>query len=643
VTASSPTQAFVDRIRAGADARAPVAPGIDWDVVADDLGDGPYAGDTFLAVLSNASEIPSVQSVTSKLLARLSDVAATQEVVGVLCASEPPMAIVQACFEGLQKLADDRARHYGARATALRGALYLAQFEASCLRYLEGDLLRLDMSDDGGFLRGAAAIVGLICSHKPDGDLVAVLERLQAIPEASDEAAYALGLVDLAAAIGEPDRSRALASFSSARGRFEASIAATEMRPDARLFASVIEVILAFANGEGADRIATTLPALREALFVYVASNFDRDGRPADRSWIGQKTAEALHWSDVAVAISNLAESLDQDAWLHPMMVIEKQLFFILCANRTLFRRTASGGFEAAISPRIQDHFVAEKTKLSLLDQWLSTKVGDSPGDEVARLRSGIQDRLEALGRRNPTDAASASSALAAIDSSSALSDFDKAEVHAIIRDAEREFRLEASDPVAGDILEKMVATLRRNEDFRCKREAAALFTMVLRTTLKFVAMRDNAQRDEGNAYLFERGKPAPKEKRLQIDYVKCLKMSDLARFCAPEAQDVGAGRADVFFMHKGYTLVTECKRIFRRSANLDVAKAFSAQSVAYQKSSVRFCALLVLDLFDRGGRSEHVRDRATVEFVMLEGTEYALAVFRLQGRLKTPSALKAP
>jgi hypothetical protein len=498
------------------------------------------------------------------------------------------------------------------------------------------------MSDDGGFLRGAAAIVGLICSHRPDDDLVAVLERLQTIPEASDEAAYALGLVDLAAAIGEPDRTRALASFSSARGRFEASIVATEVRPDARLFASVIEVILAFANGEGADRIATTLPALREALFAYVASNFDRDGRPEDRSWIGQKTAEALHWSDVAVAISNLAESLDLDAWLHPIMVIEKQLFFILCANRTLFRRTESGGFEAAISPRIQDHFVAEKTKLSLLDQWLSTKADNPPGDEIARLRSGIQDRLEALGRRNPTDAASASAALAAIDSNPALTDSDKAEARALIKDAEREFSLEATDPIVDDILETMVTTLRRNEDFRCKREAAALFTMILRTTLKFVALRDNAQREEANAYLFDRGKPAPKEKRLQIDYVTCLKVSDLARFCVPEPQDIGAGRADVFFMHRGYTLVTECKRTFKKSANSDVANAFSAQSVAYQRSSVRFCALLVLDLFDRDGRAEHISDRATVEFVTLDGTEYALAVFRLQGRLKTPSALNA-
>ena len=128
----------------------------------------------------------------------------------------------------------------------------------------------------------------------------------------------------------------------------------------------------------------------------------------------------------------------------------------------------------------------------------------------------------------------------------------------------------------------------------------------------------------------------------MQIDYVTCLKVSDLARFCVPEPQDIGAGRADVFFMHRGYTLVTECKRTFKKSANSDVANAFSAQSVAYQRSSVRFCALLVLDLFDRDGRAEHISDRATVEFVTLDGTEYALAVFRLQGRLKTPSALNA-
>ena len=636
-----PTKRFIDSVRYDENPGVMSDGAIDWNSVLDELGDGPFAADVFLALCDRVDGIPGIVSVLSKLLAGLNDVAAAQETVSALCAIAPPPAAMTAFFETLRKLVHDRDRHYGARAAALRGTLYLAQFKPSLLRHLQGDLLDLDRHDDPHFLRHAAAVVGLVAAHKPDDDFVDLLRSLADVPEATDEAAYALGLIDLGAALGERERGRAIDSFASAKRWFEKAADASAGRPDARLFVSVIGILLTFAAGEAPSSIRCALPDLRESLFHHLALTSTGDGRPQDLSWIGQKAIEASHWATVGLALSGLADNMDRDAWLYPIMVIENELFLLLSASRTLFRRTTAGGFEAAISPRIETHFVVEKTKLSVLDQWLETKSCERWGDEARRLRKGIGIRLEALANRNPPDAADGASPLAAIEGSEAIDDSDKAVVRALMKEADRTFSAVTSDPVVNTILEDMLVRMHRNPDFVLYRDAAALFATILRVTLRFVYNRDNAQEDTANWYLFDRSKPGPKENALHADYMNALRLSDLARVCVKEAQDVGAGRVDVQFLHGGTTLVSECKLTYANEGNDRAAIRFGGQLIAYQQSSVTFSALVILDLFDRRGHAEHLKKRATVEFVTHEGTEYALAVFRLQGRRKNPSKLK--
>lgn len=181
----------------------------------------------------------------------------------------------------------------------------------------------------------------------------------------------------------------------------------------------------------------------------------------------------------MGLTLSNLADNMDRDAWLRPIMVIENELFLLLSAGRTLFRRTSAGGFEATISPRIEMHFVVEKTKLSLLDQWLETKSCDRWGDEARRLRRGIESRLEALANRSPPDAADGASPLVAIETSEAVGESDKAAVRALMAEADRIFSAATSDPIANSILEDMLLRMRRNQDFETYGEAAALFATI--------------------------------------------------------------------------------------------------------------------------------------------------------------------
>ena len=482
-------------------------------------------------------------------------------------------------------------------------------------------------------------MLGLLAARRPDADTIEVLRSLASVSSAGDEAASALGFVDLAAALGDGNRERAIGRFSAARQWFVEAAAAD--RPEARLLSGVLEIVLGFAEGKQPSELKTLLPALREAIFEHVARTAFNDGRPSDLSWVGLRAVEAVHWGTVGLAVSRLADSLDRAGWLHPIIVIETELFMLLSASRTLFRRDDQGGFEAAISPRIETSFAADRAKLSVLEQWLGEKRSGAWAAEAARLHRGVHERLEAVAGRNPNEAVGVTSTLAAIDSFEGIAADERAEIRELIATAEQMFVAVAFDPIIDELLHSMLRELRRNADFVKYVRCALLFIEILRVTLRFVDSTDRIQKDMASGYLFDLANPGPQEKELQRHYLSVIRLSSLAKLVVKEPQDVGGGRADVQFLFEGHTVVTECKRTFHDEGSSGAATRYGTQAAAYQTASVTFAALLVLDLVDRGGGAEHIRDRASIEFVTRNGTEYALAVFRVQGRRRGPSRQK--
>jgi hypothetical protein len=611
---------------------------VNWSAVLDELGNGPQSADLFQVLRLDVGRIPDAPRLILRLIEGLADPGAAQEVAAVVCANHFDAATAQRHFEVFRGLAANRNLHYGTRSAALRAALYLAQFSQRSLFYLQGDLIGADLADDPLFLRHLAAVAGLVAANNPSRAFVELLQSLTAVREAEDEASYAIGMIDLASALGETDRGRAIEFFSTARKRFNTASTGFGGRPDAAFYASAIDIVLAFVQGAPARSIKASIDGLLSHVFRFVA-HFSPDSRGhVDLSWMGQRAVEASHWAAIGLAISRLTEGLDRSAWLKPIVVLEEELFFLLSASRTFFRRTEAGGFEAAITPRVEAHFIKEKAKLSLLDQWLETKESQSWRGEAIKLRDGVRNQLEALAHRNPIDAAGGASPLAALDSSEATPASERQQARALIDEVERKFSLAATDPILNDILEGMIIKLRGNEDFEKYEAAAALFITVLRNTLKFVSNRDNARKDSATAYLFDHSQPGPTEDVLHADYMNSLRMSDLARVCTLEPQDVGGGRADVQFQYEGFTIVSECKRAFHMENNSDALLRFGAQPIAYQVSSVTFAAIVILDLAIRGDPPEHLRDRATLEDITVKGREWAIAVFRVPGRRKSPS-----
>lgn len=639
---TSSARAFIEFLKRGDPSAFRHLKASDWPEILAEVGDGPLSADLF-AGINATSELENAEYLLQPFIENLRDPGATQEIVALICGGIGiPDGLRKPMFDGLRKLAFEKQKHYGVRASALKGALYLGQGHAASLYRLQGDLLELAASDEPLFLRHAAAVVGVVASHRPDPPFVALLQSLSTVDEASDEAAFALGLIHLAQALGTRERSEALSLFEDSRSWFGKASSHSEDRSDAALFGAAISILLDFYNGVATAEIQGTFKVVEQRLFDQLSVHLNADARPPDQSWIGLKTTEAAHWAGLSLKLVELSGSLARDVWLDGMRVIEEQLFHVLTASRTLFNRTSSGGIEAVTGPRIESSFLKQKSHLAMLDEWLIAKRQSPWHGQAEAFRAEIQKQLENAISRQSFDAASAASTLAAVATSGGLSDTDSAELTNLIAGVEREFSLQATDPIANEMLRSMIKELQKNQDFCNHPAAGRLFIKILYVTIKFVINCDNAQSSPTTAYLFTKPDDKPLEDTIQMDYMNAIRISDLSRLCTLEPQGVGTGRADVHFAYSGHTLVTECKRSFDNLTNKEALQAFGAQLAAYQVSSVTFSALLILDLYNRAGSAQNIRDRISVETVAPNaGRSHSFAVFRVQGHRKTPSDLK--
>ena len=109
------------------------------------------------------------------------------------------------------------------------------------------------------------------------------------------------------------------------------------------------------------------------------------------------------------------------------------------------------------------------------------------------------------------------------------------------------------------------------------------------------------------------------------------------------EARAIGHGRADVAFDMGLITIVAELKKTNHNRTLEELLEDHGLQATAYQRSNVRLGLLVVLDLLDRGGTGEHFSASSKLLEKTPPGTTtpYSVAVFRIQGRKTTPSAIK--
>ena len=598
----------------------------------------PQGADYFRALVTLGTK--DAAEVAIQLVAEVEDPGVMTETVRQLPSATIEDTLARSLHRTFLEQSAAAERYHGTRSQALLGAMYLSQDRPALLRQLQAHLLDIDLKDDGEYLRHVAKVQGLVLAHVDDSDLYRQLELLLDIPDAEDEASFALGLLDIAAALEDSVRETALESFRRAHSRMRRSLEATEVRHDAALYIACLDMLLDFQNGVRGEIIRDRIDTIRISAFEYSAYLVPSNSRTSRRGWLGSSLLEGIFWAELGNRLARLDLSLLKSAWLDAARIIEEELVRVFDASRSILKRSADGGIEAIVRPRITAAMQKERHRLSLLDEWLQERTQDTERNAVAEMRARIASSMEASLSRNPTEAAAAKAVVAA------PSDSDLARELSAIQIAANSITtgfFERNDPVFVEVFEGIHRSLLGSPDY--KGEAQGMFLAIIFHTLSFLQSRENVTKSSvpGVDYLFNLDKERPPlEADLQKDYFGFLQATPLRPIATSELRGRAHGRVDVHFAQSGYETVSELKKIDRDLPLERLVVEFGNQAGAYQRTNIQLCVLMVLDLFDREGGSDHMRNLVgVVKHRPPSGTaEYDVVVFRIQGRKRSPSDL---
>lgn len=610
--------------------------------ISEELADTPFSAAFFYALFEAGTQ--GAKSTAIALVHEARDPGVLIEIVRRLASLHPlDDQFLRDLHNTFLEQSGRRDLYPGTRVQSLLGALFLSQGRPSLLRKLQAHLLDVEKSDSSEYLRHVAKVNGLVLAHVPDGDLLLALHDLAGIPQVEDEASFALGLLTLSEGLDEQDRDAALEAFGRARDFMARAVETSEERYDAELYHGCISVLLDFQAGAHDQQLTSRLSKIRQLAFGYSSTLLPTD-RPIDsNSWLGAASLEAMRWAELGTRLAVLDMSLLKTAWLHAARVIEEELVRVYQASMSILQRSMTGGIEALTRPRIVGSIQANTFQLAALDQWLSENKNSLSATSALEIRDEINAAMAASLYRNPHDAAVAPATAAAIIDKAGVTDVVASSARAALEAAIAAVQLDRIEPIATEIFEQIHNQLLDNQDY--KGSAREFFIQILYHTIAFVASRESLTHTavHGIDYLFNRSQISPPvEADLHKDYYGFIQATPLRALTQREVSDVANGRVDVHFARDGIKTVAELKKTDDDLSLEGFVQKFGLQATAYQRTNVTFCILMVLDLVDRGGGSDHLRNLVGVYKKAANSNEtfYSIVTFRVQGRRKTPSRL---
>lgn len=607
--------------------------------------DGPIAVNLFFWLINQEGSATALNGA-ARLLEFTRDPAVLAEIVDILSGGWVLSDnLVRDFWTVFVRRVEDLQSSYGVRAQALHGALLLSQRHPALLRRLQGVLLDFDERDDPQFLRHAAKVIGAVLAHDPADVFRDKLKALAEIDGAEDEVAMELGLDALRRGLNTNIHEEAVCAFNDALNWFKRSFAGSEERIDAELYRQCTAILVCVQHQGFDGRLKDYIAELNATVFRYAAYLLSADRDKGGLSWIGAAVTEHWHWTMLSLRLGALDTSLEKKIWINVGKVVEDELLAIYRISKSVFLRDRDGGLDAVLLPKISAAFIRHRRHLDELDQWIDESTNSSFFHDATAMRNAIAEEQKRSVLHLPHEV-NDDRAVAAILDAGQVSVEGRATLAK--RRQKMEWMLELDEnPMFARIEDKILQEIEAsNKHYREFPDAKVFFTAVLHYSLSFLFFRHNIGRssDPTAEYLFFRiPKSIPLECELQQDYHRFLMGTKLRDMVRMEVCNVGSGRADIQFAHKGSTMVAEVKRSFNDYDHGQLLDAYGAQTVAYQSTSFTFAFLLVLDLFERDGGQPQIEEQISLKRKKPNGqnTEYDVVVMRVQGQRLTPSKQK--
>jgi hypothetical protein len=535
-----------------------------------------------------------------------------------------------------------RIRNYSSEREALIAAyalegLFRLALEGSVSRHRPLLELAEVAQDVPGLFAQHAAKIGGAAFHAWGGDdLLAMLHRLLDNEEAEAEAAFELGLAHLARALDGKDMPAVLAGLDTARMLFQRARHADGDRSDAHAYQSAIDLILGFAANRTASEMQETLTDL-------IISARDRASELRTGGivqWLLPRQDVDLEWFELARTVQRAAEDLSRPSWINAAATMDR----ILAVYDASCSIAHGDGLRSVLRPRIEASFLRERGLAAHLDDLLSEGQWSSKQREVAHnLRAGLDEAYRAGAGPGKAGENDEYPLLASILPTGTL-------IEQIPSDMARslevglESRVLHSRELASPVLQRVLTALRGQlaKSSEYKGEVQLAFDSLLQQILIFCSDRQNAGiRDLGSRGAYLRAQD-PSEADLQSDLRDFLKGNLVGAEVLSEVSGIATGRTDLYITHGGMAFVIELKK-HEGSFSPEAADRYTAQATSYQAANVRLGFLGVLELVDRSGPAPSIEECIWHKAYVPEGSSLArhLVVFKVPGRLKSPSALR--
>jgi hypothetical protein len=510
---------------------------------------------------------------------------------------------------------------------------------------LEGDVSRhrplLELAEiapdvPGSFARHVAKIGGAAFHAWGGDDLLTMLHRLLDNEEAEGEAAFELGLAHLARALDGKDMPTILAGLETARLLFERSREVDDDRSDARAYRSAIDLVLGFAANRSAAEMQETLTYLVTAARDVAAVL--RTGPVAP--WLAARQDVDIEWFELVRTVQRTADDLVRPSWINAATTMDR-ILAVYDARCTIAH---GDGLRSVLRPRVEASFLQERGLAAHLDDLLSE--GQWPDGQRAiaeNLRAGLDDAYRAGAGPGKAGENEQYPLLERILPGAASTEQIPSDMARCL-EAGLASHVAHGRVLANPVLQRVLASLRDqlSASNEYTGEIQQAFDAVLQQILMFCSDRQNAEiRDLGARGAYLRAQD-PSEADLQSDLRDFLKGNLIGAEVLSEVRGVATGRTDLYISLGGPAFVIELKK-HEGAFSPDAANRYRAQATSYQATNVRLGFLGVLELVDRPGPAPSIEECLWHSAYVPEGGALArhLIVFRVPGRLKSPSTLR--
>jgi hypothetical protein len=362
------------------------------------------------------------------------------------------------------------------------------------------------------------------------------------------------------------------------------------------------------------------------------------------RSWLRPRIDVEAAWHQLALALSGIAEKVEERSWLRAVPVLEA----IVAARRAMIFLASEEGdmLRKALTTRFAQGFLANEGLKAHLEAW-ATDPDTSEEDRIEARRMLDMILVEPEERLGKETRPAAFPTAAGREESGVGSEKNEQRLREEIRHLRS-----ARSWVTTEKIEQVFLGLEKgidtHPDYQASVRADVQYLLLFLLNFLSHCLDVGSRMAEGMfSFLFNRESGEPYEKELQHALFVLLRVQ-VGGFpqhqITAELPDVSAGRADVAIIRPNWRIVIEVKRELE-DASREGIRRYLGQAASYTLTGPKIGVLMVLDLCSQKRWTLALDDNCWVESVGSEDDTIRrlVVVFRVPGMRVLPSATRTP